>query len=484
MAAGRCEADTVMSTAPLIEPGPSRKLAPVPAGAGEPRSSWPRTHAASVACTLAIALALASPLVFADGGLLALALVPLCLATFAVRWSFDSRALRSRGRLSLLVVAATIPAAAIGVAIMTAVEALLGVRIEPLAVLLSLALTIAATCAAAAARALELRVRRASRMVYLVGSEEQRRDLERQARRHGDMRMVGFARVGDAARAGTDPAGLAEQFTRAGASSLVLSAEAIRDETICAAASLCNLEGRRVRALGSFYEEQFKRIPLSDLTPSWFLFDIAEIHRPRLYAASKRAFEMLFAGLMLVLLAPLLALIAGAVAISSRGPVLFRQTRVGRAGDPFTVVKFRTMRPSNALAPPTWATSEGARVTRAGRWLRRFRLDELPQLWNVLRGQLSLIGPRPEQVEIVRDLEARIPYYAARHVVRPGLTGWAQVSCGYGGSIDGVLEKLQLDLYYVKHQSLRLDLLILGSTLRAVLLGHDAVSAPRRGAAT
>ena len=465
-----------MSTAPLLDAVPALKPAD-DAREAERQSSWPRTHAASAGCTLGLALALASPLVFADGALLPLTLVPLCLATLAVRWSFDSRALRSRGRLSLTVVAATIPAAAVGVSIMTAVSAVLGITIAPLALLLSLALTIGATCAAAAARALELRVRRASRTVYLVGSEEQRRDLVRQARRHGDMRMVGFARVADAARLGTNPPRLVEQIAQTGASSLVLSAEAIRDETICAAASLCNLQGRRVRALGSFYEEQFKRIPLSDLTPSWFLFDIAEIHRPRLYAASKRAFEMLFAGLSLLLLAPLLLVISAAVALSSRGPVLFRQPRVGRADDPFTVVKFRTMRPPDIFAPAAWATSEHARVTRVGRWLRRFRLDELPQLWNVLRGQLSLIGPRPEQVEIVRDLEAKIPYYAARHVVRPGLTGWAQVSCGYGGSIDGVLEKLQLDLYYVKHQSLRLDLLILGSTLRAVLFGQDGVSA-------
>ena len=165
--------------------------------------------------------------------------------------------------------------------------------------------------------------------------------------------------------------------------------------------------------------------------------------------------------------------------------MLFRQARVGRGDEPFTVVKFRTMRPSDKpRRRPRGRPPRDARVTRVGRWLRRFRLDELPQLWNVLRGQLSLIGPRPEQVEIVRDLEAKIPYYAARHVVRPGLTGWAQVSCGYGGSIDGVVEKLQLDLYYVKHQSLRLDLLILGSTLRAVLLGHDGLSAAQRGAAT
>jgi len=290
------------------------------------------------------------------------------------------------------------------------------------------------------------------------------------------MRLVGFTRAAEAVAAGRTAERLAEQIEQAGASSVVLGGDAIRDETICAAASLCNLRGRRVRALGSFYEEQFKRIPLGDLTPSWFLFDIAEIHRPRLYAASKRAFEMLFAALALLLLSPLLVLIALAVRLSSGGPVLFRQARVGRSDEPFTLVKFRTMRAAGEPAREAWAASEDPRITAVGRWLRRFRLDELPQLWNVLRGQLSLIGPRPEQVAIARELELRIPFYAARHVIRPGITGWAQVNGGYNGSLAGTLEKLQFDLYYVKHQSLRLDVLILVSTLRAMLRGHDGVS--------
>ena len=471
-----------MSTAPLADAEPSGDLATATApGDRLTRSSWPRTRMVSFACTLGLALALASPLPFAgvSGSVLALTLVPLALATFAVRWSFDSRALRSRGRVSIAVVGATIPAAATGVGIVTAVGAVLGLAIEPWPVALSMLLTVAVACAAAAARAVELRVRRASRLVYLAGSEEQRRDLQRQALRHGDMRIVGFTRLGDPGVRAPSAAQLAERIAQTGATTLVLSAAAIRDETVCAAAALCNVQGRRIRTLSGFYEEQFKRIPLSELAPSWFLFDIAEIHRPRLYAASKRAFESLLAALLLALLMPLLALIGVAVALSSRGPVLFRQPRAGRAGEPFTIVKFRTMRPAEDAAPSAWATSDAARITVIGHWLRRFRLDELPQLWNVLLGRLSLIGPRPEQLEIVRDLEARIPFYAARHVVRPGLTGWAQVSCGYGGSLDGALEKLQLDLYYVKHQSLRLDLLILGATLSAMLRAHDDVSDPQ-----
>ena len=467
-----------MSTAVLIDSGSTPDLDPPEEETTHVRSSWPRTQLVSAACTLALALALAAPLAFADvdRAVLPLTFIPLCLATVAVRWSFDSSALRSRGRVSVAVVLATIPAAAIGVGAMTVAEAVLTIKINPLATGVSLVLAIAATCTAAAARAIELRVRRASRLVYLVGTDAQRRDLQRQVRLHGDMRIVGFARPGEIRGAGRSAARLAEQIVQTGATSVVLNGEAIRDETVCAAASLCNLNGRRVRALGSFYEEQFKRIPLSDLTPSWFLFDIAEIHRPRLYAASKRAFEILFSALSLLILTPVLAVIAVAVAATSRGPVLFRQARVGRSDEPFTVVKFRTMRPADDSAPDAWATLQEARITSIGRWLRRYRLDELPQLWNVLRGQLSLIGPRPEQIGIVRELELKIPFYAARHVVRPGLTGWAQVHCGYGGSLDGTLEKLQFDLYYVKHQSLRLDLLTLASTLRAMLREHDAIT--------
>jgi len=469
-----------MSTAPLPDSEAARDVEPTEAGPRQSGSAWPRTMLVSAASTLGVALGLASPLVFVGvrGAVVPLTLIPLCMATVAVRLSFDSRALRARGRVSVGVVLATIPAAAIGVGVVTVADSVLGIEINPWATGLSLVLVILAVCAAAAARAIEMRVRRASRLVYLVGSEEQRRDLQRQARRHGDMRLVGYAWPGEVLAAPQTPARLAEQIEQSGATSVVLSADASRSETICAAAALCNLRGRRVRALDSFYEEQFKRIPLSDLTPSWFLFDIAEIHRPRLYAASKRAFEMLFAAVSLLLLVPALALIALTVACSSRGPVLFRQVRVGRADEPFTVVKFRTMRPAEASAPEAWAMLSDERITRVGRWLRRFRLDELPQLWNVLRGQLSLIGPRPEQVGIARELEARIPFYAARHVVRPGLTGWAQVNCGYAGSLEATLQKLQFDLYYVKHQSLRLDLLILASTLRAMLQEHNAVSHP------
>jgi lipopolysaccharide/colanic/teichoic acid biosynthesis glycosyltransferase len=334
--------------------------------------------------------------------------------------------------------------------------------------------------------------------VFLIGSADQYDDVAREVRRQTDVSLVGFASVstststetetgagtgtgagaGAGAQAGAARLGgpgeidaLAARVAGAGATMLVLSSEATRSDAFCAVAARVRLRGCRVRDLTSFYERHFRKEPLSELTPSWFLFDVAEIHRPRLYGLCKRTCEFLLAAAGLIVLAPVLLAIAGAVKLSSRGPVLFRQLRVGQGDEPFTLLKFRTMRCCAPGSGAAWAGDEQARITRVGRVLRRGRLDELPQLWNVVLGQLSLVGPRPEQVDLVRLLEADIEYYRARHCVRPGMTGWAQINYGYGGSRDGTLEKLQYDFYYVKRQSLRLDLLILASTARAVFAG-------------
>jgi lipopolysaccharide/colanic/teichoic acid biosynthesis glycosyltransferase len=180
---------------------------------------------------------------------------------------------------------------------------------------------------------------------------------------------------------------------------------------------------------------------------------------------------MVTAAILLLIALPLIGLLMLVVRVTSPGPAIFRQTRVGKDGSRFTLVKLRTMTVADrapADESASWATDEGHRITRLGSVLRRYRVDELPQLWNVLRGELALVGPRPEQVPIVELLEREIPFYAARHTVRPGLTGWAQVNLGYSGSLEGARAKLQRDLYYVKHRGLRLDLLILWLTLKAV----------------
>jgi exopolysaccharide biosynthesis polyprenyl glycosylphosphotransferase len=180
----------------------------------------------------------------------------------------------------------------------------------------------------------------------------------------------------------------------------------------------------------------------------------------------------MFGLLLAVLASPLLVLSAIAIKLDSRGPILFRQIRVGLEGKTFVVYKFRSMREdAENDTGPVWAQEADTRVTRVGRVLRKVRLDELPQLFNVLRGEMSLVGPRPERPYFVDLLEQEIPFYDLRHSVKPGITGWAQVCCPYGASIEDAHQKLQYDLYYAKNMSLRLDAVILLKTLRVVLFG-------------
>jgi lipopolysaccharide/colanic/teichoic acid biosynthesis glycosyltransferase len=261
---------------------------------------------------------------------------------------------------------------------------------------------------------------------------------------------------------------------RARATVLILSDEAIRVPAVVEAAVQTNLAGIRVRDLRALYEREFEKVAVSDLSLSWFLFDVAAIHRRRIYGTLKRGLEAGVAGAVLVLSLPLLATALLAIKLSSPGPVLFRQRRVGRGGEVFTLTKLRTMHLDSTRERGYWAGASRDRVFPVGRLLRRLRIDELPQLVSVLHGNLSLVGPRPEQPEIVSRLAERLPYYPARHCVRPGVTGWAQVNLGYAGSERGALAKLQYDLYYIKHQSLTLDLRVIATTARAIILGSGS----------
>jgi exopolysaccharide biosynthesis polyprenyl glycosylphosphotransferase len=172
---------------------------------------------------------------------------------------------------------------------------------------------------------------------------------------------------------------------------------------------------------------------------------------------------------------PVMALTALAVKLSSRGPVLFRQARVGRNGKAFTLYKFRSMWvDAEARTGAVWASKDDPRVTPLGRWLRRLRIDELPQLWNVLRGEMSIVGPRPERPEFVRVLAEKIPYYRQRHCVKPGITGWAQINHKYGDSIEDTITKLEYDLYYIKNMSLSLDTYILFQTVKTMVVQRGA----------
>jgi len=231
------------------------------------------------------------------------------------------------------------------------------------------------------------------------------------------------------------------------------------------------LDGVAFDHLASVYEEYTGKIAVENLRPSWLIFS-SGFRKSRRLSAVKRAVDLVAAATGLILAAPIMVVVALAVALTSRGPIFYHQRRVGVQGRIFTVHKFRSMRvDAEASTGPVWAAKAGdPRVTPIGRFLRRSRLDELPQLWNVLVGEMAFVGPRPERPEFVSDLTKEIPYYGQRHVVRPGLTGWAQVRYSYGASKDDALEKLQYDLYYIKNLSITLDLLIITETIKTVVL--------------
>jgi sugar transferase (PEP-CTERM system associated) len=237
----------------------------------------------------------------------------------------------------------------------------------------------------------------------------------------------------------------------------------------------CRVAGIRVEDAPTFYERLTGKLLVSDLRPSWLVFSPG-FHKPRLVLASRRVIEFAAAALLLLALSPLLALLALLIRLDSAGPAVFRQPRVGLGGAVFDLLKLRTMRvDAEAGTGPTWAAPDhDRRVTRLGRVLRALRLDELPQLVNVLRGEMSFVGPRPERPHFVEQLRKVIPYYDQRHNVPPGITGWAQVKFGYGSTIEDAERKLQFDLYYIKNMSPFLDLAIVLDTLKVMLLARGA----------
>ena len=232
----------------------------------------------------------------------------------------------------------------------------------------------------------------------------------------------------------------------------------------------CRFRGVRVEEGTEAYERFTRRLAVESLTPSALIFgDGFRVSRAQL--ALKRAMSVVIASVALLVTAPLIALIALAIKLESRGPVFFIQERIGLGGRPFRLIKFRTMRQAERGADGIWQRDNASRVTRFGAVLRRYRLDELPQCVNILKGDMSLVGPRPEMVSNVATFSAVIPFYNLRHEVRPGLTGWAQVRAGYSMSTEEVTRKLCYDLYYIKHLSLRFDLWILFDTVKFVLSG-------------
>ena len=232
-------------------------------------------------------------------------------------------------------------------------------------------------------------------------------------------------------------------------------------------------DGLAIEEADSFYERLTGKISTGTLRPSWLIFS-GPSRRMLLYSQIRRLLDVVLSVVGLVLSLPLMALAVIAIKLDSRGPILYRQKRVGQRNQIFTIMKFRSMRVDAEPDGPVWAEEDDPRITRVGRIIRKLRIDELPQFVNIIRGEMSFVGPRPERPEFVEMLEQKIPYYSQRHLVKPGLTGWAQIRYPYCASVEDAVQKLQYDLYYIKNQSLMLDVVTLFETARIVLFGRGA----------
>jgi len=301
-----------------------------------------------------------------------------------------------------------------------------------------------------------------------------------QEHRHLDYNLIGFIDDDEALQGqlieglpvlGTyrNLPGLAEQY---GVSEIVLAVTRNLRHELFQALLTCHEHGINIIPMSEFYEQTTGRVPVEHIGDDWYVaLPLTHSASANPYRWLKRLLDILLALFGLVVTAPLCLILAIAIRLDTPGPVLYRQARVGRGGQLFNLIKFRSMiTDAEKHNQAEWASPSDPRITRVGRIIRQTHLDELPQLINILRGEMSFIGPRPERPEFVAKLQEHIPFYRTRFAVRPGLTGWAQVRYGYGSSVEDALVKLQYDLYYAKHQSLSLDLLILFKSIGEVLL--------------
>ncbi len=229
-------------------------------------------------------------------------------------------------------------------------------------------------------------------------------------------------------------------------------------------------KGVAVEDVTTFYEQVAGKIPIENLKPSWMVFNTGFGVSKRMLL-EKRILSLVVSSILLLLLSPIMLLLMILIKLDSKGPVFYRQERVGQGGRTFMLIKFRSMREDAENGTgPVWAKERDARITRIGRFMRRTRLDEVPQFLNVFRGDMSLVGPRPERPHFVQQLAEAIPFYPLRHAIKPGITGWAQINYGYANSVDHTVEKLQYDLFYIKNMSWVLDALIMFETIKTVLV--------------
>ena len=321
--------------------------------------------------------------------------------------------------------------------------------------------------------------------ILIVGTGEVARALGQEVEKSErlGLRLVGYIRAHNAPedrghshslRVLGDPAEMAQIIERRNVSKVVVAITERRGEYPVKEMLSLRVTGCPILEWPGFFEKLSGRIPVDSLAPSFFIFNEG-FRKSRLYLMIRRFSALIFSSALLVLLLPVFLVVSILIKLDSRGPVIYSQIRVGQHGKRIRIYKFRSMREdAEQNGDAVWAVENDPRITRVGHILRKSRVDELPQLFNVLVGDLAFVGPRPERPEFVEKLERLIPYYALRHTVKPGITGWAQVMFHYGASIDESKEKLQYDLFYIKNMSLKLDLLILFHTMKIVLLSRGA----------
>jgi len=268
---------------------------------------------------------------------------------------------------------------------------------------------------------------------------------------------------------------LADHVVLLNASEVVLALEERRNALPLKDLLRIKTTGVHVNDISTFLERETGRVDLQSVNPSWLIFSDGFSSGRMLSGVFKRLFDITASLILLILAGPVILLTALAVKLESKGPAFYRQRRVGLYGVGFDCLKLRSMRQDAEVnGQAVWAEKDDPRITRIGRFIRKVRIDELPQCWSVLKGEMSFVGPRPERPQFVEDLEQQLPYYAERHMVKPGITGWAQINYPYGASIEDSRQKLEYDLYYAKNYSPFLDLLILLQTIRVVLWPEGA----------
>ncbi|HAF42500.1 MAG TPA: sugar transferase [Sphingobium sp.] len=314
------------------------------------------------------------------------------------------------------------------------------------------------------------------RLVVLGAGNRANRIRELERRKGSGFLVVGYIAMNDGPQVIEEAINrnavynLSDFVVRLNASEVVLALEERRNAIPMSDLLRIKTTGVHVNDLSSFLERETGRVDLASVNPSWLIFSDGFSAGRRISSIAKRLFDIVASSLLLLLTGPVILLAALLVKLDSKGPAFYRQQRVGLYGQEFWIVKLRTMRQDAEVAgQAVWAEKDDPRITRVGYWLRKLRIDELPQTWTVLKGEMSFVGPRPERRQFVEDLEQHLRYYAERHMVKPGITGWAQINYPYGASIEDARHKLEYDLYYAKNYTPFLDLLILLQTVRVVL---------------